>query len=150
MKVSHLVSAALVSVVVALAGNLLEAPYSSEGYAALSAHRVRLETNVAELNALQTTLQAHTALLARSSDAVRVQARNLGYYAENETVIRIENASRPPSLQSPGRVILGVPEYDDRRALVRLIALLSGAAAFVVLLLIEPSGTHRSINRPSR
>ncbi len=150
MKVSHLVSAALVSVVVVLAGNLLASRYSSEGYAVLSAHRVRLETNIAELTALQTTFRARIALLARSSDAVRVEARNLGYYAENETVIRIENAPRPRSLQSPGRVILGVPEHNDRRTIVRLIALLSGVAAFVALLLIKPSVNHRSSNRPSR
>ena len=149
MKVSHFVTAALVSVVVALAGNLLVASYSSDGYAALNARRVRLETNIAELNALHATLRARVELLTRSSDAVRVEARNLGYYAENETVIRIENASRPQILQSPGSVILGVPEHSDRRALVRLVALLSGVAAFVVLLLVEPPD-HRSINRPSR
>ena len=150
MKVSHLVTAALVSVVVVLVGNLLVAPYGSDGYAALNGHRVRLEANIAELNALHTTLEARIELLARSSDAVRVEARNLGYYAANETVIRIENASRPRILQSPGRVILGVPAHTDRRALVRLIALLSGVVAFVALLLIEPPITHRSISRPSR
>ncbi|MBU8913850.1 MAG: septum formation initiator family protein [Spirochaetales bacterium] len=146
---SHFVTAALVSVVVALAGNLLVAPYSSEGYAALNARRARLETNIAELNALHATLGARIELLTRSSDAVRVEARNLGYYAENETIIRPENASRPQILQSPGRVILGIPEHTDRRALVRLVALLSGVVAFVSLLLLDPPD-HRSISRASR
>ena len=150
MKMSHLVTAALVSVVVGFAGNLLVAPYSSEGYEALDAHRVRLETNIEELNALHATLGAHIELLARSSDAVRVEARNLGYYSENETIIRIENASRPPILQSPGRVILGKPPYTDRRAFVRLIALISGVVALVALLLMERHVIHQSMRRPSR
>ncbi len=93
---SHLVTAALVSVVVGFAGNLLVAPYSSEGYEALDAHRVRLETNIEELNALHATLGARIELLARSSDAVRVEARNLGYYSENETIISGKRSERDP------------------------------------------------------
>jgi septum formation initiator len=150
MKVSHLVSAVLVSVVVMLAGNLLVSHYSSEGYAALDSHRIRLEANIEELIGLQATLQGRVELLTRSSDAVRVAARDLGYYAENDTVIRIANASPPPSLQSPGRVILGVPGKSSRRTLVRLIAVLSGAATLVVLLLVSHPVPHKSISRPSR
>jgi hypothetical protein len=150
MKVSHLVFAVLVSVVVILAGNLLVAPYRTEGYAALDSHRIRLEANIDELNALQTTLHGRVELLTRSSDSVRVAARGLGYYAENETVIRIANSPPRPSLQSPGRVILGVPEKTNRRSLVRVIALLSGAAALVVLLLVGHPVSHKPISRPSR
>lgn len=150
MKVSHFATAALLSVVVALAGNLLVARYSSEGYAALNSRRVRLEANVEELHALHSTLQGQIELLTRSSDTVRVEARNLGYYADNETVIRIDNVSLPPLVQSPGRVILGVPEHTDRRSLVRLISLLSGVVAFVALLLLDYPVTRGSINRPSR
>lgn len=149
MKVSHLVSAILVSVAAALVGNLFVAPYSTDGYAALEAHKERLEANLADLRSLHATLEGRIELLTRSSDAIRVEARGLGYYGPDETVIRINN-SHPTLVQSPGRIILGQPVAPDRRSLVRITSILIGAIAFVVLLLLDRSVNHRSMSRPSR
>ena len=143
-------TAVLATVVVALAGNLLVAPYSARGFETLSDHRNRLEANISELTVLQQTLQGQIELLTRSSDAVRMEARSLGYYGDDETVVRINNADRPPRTQSPGRIILGTPEHVDRRSVVRLIAAVTGVVVFLALLLSSPPPNQRSMSRPSR
>lgn len=146
MKVSHVALAILLGISVALTGNLIVAPYSARGYRELEAHRDRLEANIAELQGIHETLAGQVELLTRSTDAVRVEARNLGYYDPGETVIRIENAPSAGAPKSPGRIILELPPQKDRRAVVRVVALLVALSAFVVLAV---NSRHSSI-RPSR
>lgn len=137
MKVSHLATAALVSIVVILSGNLLFGVYSGDRYEELVAHRDRLAENVEELKHRHTALQARVELLRRSSDAVAVEARRLQYYAGDEIVIRIDEMPSRPSQQSPGRVILGRTETHANRRLLRFIAFVAGVGSFLVLVLSD-------------
>jgi cell division protein FtsB len=88
MKLSHCVTALLVSVVVLLAGNLLSAPYSADSYEALVRQKERIETNLVALQMKNDELQGRIERLRRDPDAVRVEARALGYYGAGESVVR--------------------------------------------------------------
>ena len=135
MKISHLMTALLVSIVVVLGGNLLFGSHSGENYDALAAHRERLARNVAELEARHTKLQAQVELLRRSGDAVQVEARRLHYYAPDEVVVRVEGTPPRANQQSPGRIILGAPANPDNRSALRLAGIIAGVAVFVALVI---------------
>lgn len=150
MKLSHFVTAGLVTVVVALAGNLFVAPYNSEAYETLHHHKVRLENNLEDLKRRQAELRSTIELLTRSSDAVRVEARSLGLYDEGETVVRIEEMHGRTRSLSPGSLIARPVPESGRRGLVRVVAGLAGLMTLLGLVL--GGGTHRQreIRRASR
>ncbi len=137
MKISHLVTAILVSLVVILSGNLIFGIYNTDGYEVLAAHRDRLAANVQELEERHRQLEARVELLRRSSDAVEMEARDLQYYAPDEIVIRLEDANPRKSQQSPGRIILGGPVASWNRALLRIAALVVGGIVLLFLVISD-------------
>ncbi len=152
MKLSFVAVAGLVASVVYLSGSLLVSQYSDEAYRALEAHAERLEENVRTLRTLNRSLTAEAELYRRSSDAVAVQARPLQYYREGQEVIRIDDARLRRQSRSPGTILRRPPVQPDRRAYVRVAALIAFLLALFVQFVIEPTNqrTAHEIRRASR
>jgi len=152
MKLSFVAVAGLVASVVYLSGSLLVSQYSDDAHRTLEAHADRLAQNVAELRILNRSLVAEAELYRRSSDAVAVQARPLQYYEAGQEVIRIDDATDRVQSRSPGTIVRRPPQRPDRRAYVRIAALVSFLLSLFVQFLIEPANVRRAheIRRASR
>jgi cell division protein FtsB len=151
MRVSHFVAAGMVAILIMLGGNLLLAPYGSDGYEELVAHKLRLEQNLEDLQRRQAELRGSIELLTRSTDEVELRARALGYYEEETTVVRLEGIGPVQQSQSPGVMILGMPAHTDRRGAVRIAAV--GLALVVLTVSLISSGRrvdHSTMSRASR
>lgn len=120
-----LLPAILLASLVYLAGSLIVAPYGDRSYALLQAHKNRLSQNVLELRRLNQELRARAELLQRSADAVRLEARALGYYGESEEVLRFRGSEPARRAQTPGTIIRAPEDPPQRFLYVRLAALFS-------------------------
>jgi len=81
------------------AGGVLE-------YGASARHRTLLEQNIEELKRANLQLLGELEALRSDPELLRLQARELGYFRENEYVIRVEGSSPPKNSYAVGRLIL--------------------------------------------
>lgn len=137
MKVSWIVLALLVSAAVFLASNLVFSTYNSAGYAALLDHHERLAANIEDLHARRNELGAQADLLARSGEAVRLEARRLQLYQDGEQVVRIDGYDADDAALSPGRVLRGRPLAGDSSLTARVAAVVAGIVTLVVLMMVD-------------
>jgi cell division protein FtsB len=147
VRLEHLFTSLLASVAAALVTALLVSHYAPAGYDKLEAYASRLEANIAELETKRAELVAQAELYQSNRDAVIVEARELGYVAENQRVIRLDAPTRD-RLQSPGTLLQGRPLPESRRGVTRVVT----AVVFVLSLLMQFAGAHDSseMRRASR
>jgi len=151
MKFSFLGVAGLVAAIVYLSGALLLSQYSREGFRELQAYSERLEGNVEQLRELNRGLVAQAELYRRSSDAVTVQARPLQYYEPGQEVIRLGDGTDRSTTRSPGTILRRPARPPDRRAYIRVAALIAFLLALFVQLAVEPGDRRaQQMRRASR
>jgi len=151
MKLSFLGLAGLVAAIVYLSGTLLLSPYSRDAFRELEAHRERLERNVEQLRELNRRLVAEAELYRRSSDAVTVQARPLQYYEPGQEVIRLENGADRSTTRSPGAILRRPGRAPDRRAYIRVAALIAFLLTLLAQIMTEPADRRvQPMRRASR
>ena len=115
--------------------NLFFGPNGLVAYQDLRGYHDRLEENVSEMQTLQARLERRSQALQESEAAVRLEARELGYFSESEQPVLIEGYE-PDSRAIPAGTLLQPPsEGPDRTPLFRGVALSTGLAVFFLLLL---------------
>lgn len=85
------------------AGGLLE-------YRTSAGYREQLQRNIEELEGSNLRLLAELEALRSDPELLRLRARELGYFREDERVIRIEGAGAPRNFYEVGRLILRQPQ----------------------------------------
>jgi hypothetical protein len=97
-------------------------------YRALSDYREELERNIAELELLHQDLLQDLEALGSDPERIALQARQLGYFREEERLIRLEGYNPPKSVYKVGKIIRRLPASPGRGA-DRLLRLLGAGAA---------------------
>jgi cell division protein FtsB len=100
-------------------------------YGATAGNRLQLEQNVDELKRINAQLLQELDALRSDPELLTLQARELGYFRENEHVIRIEGTAPARNFYAIGRIILRKPLAPKPSWLFRLV----GFGVPVVLLI---------------
>ena len=120
--------------------SLIWADYGVLGYERLEAYKARLESNIERLEDRQSELSAEARSLQTDADRIRVEARKLGYYRDNEGVVRLKGYDPQAVATSPGALVKRPAERRDRRdhaAIIRAAAASAGLLALFAMLLFE-------------
>lgn len=96
----------------------------------LEAHRARLEENIQRLEERGAELRAHAERLRDDKETLRLAARRLGYFEQNERQLLVENSVRPPESTSPGALVAPHQPPEGNRPLLRAIALAVAVLVF--------------------
>ncbi len=86
-----------------------------------------------ELSDTHDQLNARIEELSTDPEAVRLQARALGYVREDERIIRIEGYERRGNSFAVGRIVRRREVRDDLTPVFRGIALSAAVAAYLLL-----------------
>lgn len=100
-------------------------------YRASSRHLRQLESNILELEAANARLRDDLEALRSDPELLRLQARELGYFREDEYVVRVEGATAPRNSYAVGRIILREPSLPKPAWVFRGVGL--GLPALLVL-----------------
>lgn len=127
--------AASVSVAVYLLLNLFFGEHGVFAYRELTAYQARLESNVEEMEETRNKLAERAGKLRSSAEAVALEAREIGYYRDDERPVHVEGFT-PWQPGTEAGTLLKEPEpQPNRQPLFRVVALSSGLIAFFLLLL---------------
>jgi len=85
-------------------------------YRALTGYREELKNNIAELELLHQELLDDLEALAGDPERIALQARQLGYFREQERLIRLEGYNPPRSVYKVGKIIRRQPAPRGRGA----------------------------------
>lgn len=116
---------------------LLNVFFGAQGmlsYQELLDYRDRLSHNIEQMEDTRSRLTARAEELRTSAEAVRLEARELGYYEPGEQPVRVDGFSQQAEPIQAGK-LLAPPSPADRQPLFRVAALSSGLIAFFLLLL---------------
>lgn len=72
-------------------------------------YRRQLEQNIGELKRINGQLLEDLEALRSDPELLRLQARQLGYFREDEHVVRIQGRTQPSNFYAIGRIILRKP-----------------------------------------
>jgi cell division protein FtsB len=103
----------------------------------LETHKARLEANIEDLEKRQEELQARMKALRTDPDRIRVEARSLGYFEENEGLVRLESYDPKPAPRSPGRIVQRSTRQTDNGAIIRATAASAGLLALFLMLVFD-------------
>jgi len=109
-------------------------------YADLDAYHARLEDNVARLSALNGTLSAEARLTEDDPETIRVLAREIGLYAPEERIIRIQGYSGSSSAYEVGDLMRYRIGDAGRTRVFKILGVslpLTMAAIAIILRLLE-------------
>jgi cell division protein FtsB len=129
--------------------SLVWAEYGILAHSRLSAHRDRLEQNIEKLEERRRELRAETKELRTDADRIRVEARRLGYFGENEGLVRIESWSVEHEPSSPGALVKARPEPPNHQAIIRAAAASAGLFALFIMLIVDQRRSQ-SMRRASK
>jgi cell division protein FtsB len=115
--------------------SLLVLVWGPSGYVSLKSlnnYKYKLQQNNRELVDLHEKLRTQLESLKYDSELIRLYARSLGYFDDDEQVIRVENYSNQRNFYSVGRMIRHKQTNSDLRPLFRTF---SCAAVIIVFFL---------------
>lgn len=125
----------VVSIVLYLVLNGIFGDHGLLAYSDLLDYRDRLETNISSMEQTREELSATADELRSSAEAVRLEARELGYYRSGERPVRIEGFSPwEPGIEA-GTLLRAPEPPPDRQPLFRVAAITAGLVTFFLLLL---------------
>lgn len=108
-------------------------PQGIEAMKELSAYKMMLEQNIVELEAINRDLNIEVENL-KWADQVALDSRILGYYQENERVIRLSSGTRSNGFRSIG-IVLNLPEIQSTDQF--LLRAGGGTIFFMILFILE-------------
>ena len=117
---------------------LLDISFGNTGIYAtqkLISYREKLTKNVSELKKHNRELKNELQALQESPEKVKLNARVLGYYEENEGIIRPEGYKAEESFYSIGKNIKDDLRYNADEELFRTLSISLGLILFLFLLL---------------
>ena len=133
MKLSSLLNVNLFGFAVYLSLELVFGSYGFLAQRALEDYLEQAERQYTTLAETREELQRQIYLLTTDAETIRLEARDIGFIAPEEAVVRVDgHKPRPPHSYIPGATPPPIPETKDNRALFRTIAL---AFALVALLM---------------
>lgn len=129
--------------------SLVWSDYGLIAYERLERHHARLEKNVEELKQRRQELKLETRLLRTDADRIRVEARSLGYYGEDEGRIRIEGLEPASDPTSPGSIVRSRKLTENDGTVIRSVAAAAGLLTlFLMVVFDQPStGVSREARR---
>jgi cell division protein FtsB len=116
--------------------------YGPSGYVTykeISRDALHIEQNIVDLKKIHGTLAAEFELLRKSSEAVTLRARELGYLREGESVLEVPGLRKKPRSYAVGRIVTLESILPERGPLSLTAGILAMAAAFLVLASISPA-----------
>ncbi|MFP4373210.1 MAG: septum formation initiator family protein [Spirochaetaceae bacterium] len=125
--------------------SLVWADYGVLAYERLGAYKARLEANVERLEGRRDELSTETRSLRTNSDRIRVEARRLGYYEQDEGLVRVEGYDPQAVSSSPGAFVKRPIERRggrDHAAIIRAVAASAGLLALFLMLVLEQRGSR--------
>lgn len=129
----RLLVAAFVGIAAYLAASFVYGPGGLVAHRRMEDYRRDLEANIVELSEIHERLNARIEALSTDPEAVRLQARGLGYIGENERIIRIEGNERRGNSYAVGRVVRRRDMRDDPTPVFRGLALSAAVATYLLL-----------------
>jgi cell division protein FtsB len=133
----HLALALFVGTSVYLLINLAFGPGGIREMERLSAHKARLEANLTALSELGRSLEGEVRRLRTDPEEIELRARELGYYRENDEVIRFEGWTRTKRSRSPGSAVRPFVARTSQRPAIRSAAISAGLLTLLVSLIGE-------------
>ena len=120
-------------------------------YARLQDYQQIVEHHIEELGYRQRLLLTEVRDLQQNDQRLLIEARSAGFYLEDEYVIRLNGVNDQPYLLISGTRLPTLPERQDYRPIIRIVALCSGLFIYVARLLFERSTrpSNEEIARPS-
>ncbi len=120
-------------------------------YARLEDYQQVIEHHIEDLDYRQQLLLAEVRDLQQNDQRLLIEARSVGFYLENEYVIRLNGINDQPYLLTSGKRLPTLPVGKDYRPIIRIIALGSGLFIYVVGFFLErpASSSKEEIARPS-
>ncbi|MFP4067121.1 MAG: septum formation initiator family protein [Spirochaetaceae bacterium] len=135
----------LVSTAVAILTHLMLSlvwgEYGLIAYRELDTYRDRLDENLERLEERTLELEREAQTLQTDAERIRVEARRLGYYAENETPVRLEEYRPASTRSSPGSVIRRRSPPADNAPILRAIAASAGLFTLFLMLVVDQRRT---------
>ena len=116
--------------------------YGPSGYVTykeISRDALRIEKNIEDLKVIHGSLASEFELLRRSSEAVTLRARDLGYLREGESVLEIPGLRKKPRSYAVGRIVTLESVLPERGPLSLTAGILAMAAAFLLFATLSPS-----------
>ena len=95
-----------------------------------------LEANMADLEKRGSDLSARLASLRSDPEAIVIEARSLGLYRADDSVVVFEDLGSRRGIPDAGRVLRMVPAPTVNENVLRILALSAGAAAFFLAMIV--------------
>jgi hypothetical protein len=96
-----------------------------------------VDENLLLLESTYEDLAQELNLLTTSSEVIRLKSRELGYFEENEIVIKVLGLNDRRNFHSVGRLIKYTDGEIDRKPMFRLISFCSALSAFLLLIVLK-------------
>jgi cell division protein FtsB len=133
-----------------IAGSVLIFIFGDDGYLAysrLSRHREVLEKNIEDLKKKNTELKDDVSTLMSNPEAIRVLARKLGYYKDDEILILLDDNPSMPGYGMPryyeiGTMVNTLPQKTGRNTVLRFIGF---AISILITIAIYAAKKRKSI-----
>ncbi|RPJ06330.1 MAG: septum formation initiator family protein [Spirochaetaceae bacterium] len=98
----------------------------------LSEYQITLEQNLTELKTINQDLASDLKNLSSNPETLRQQARSLGYYGEDERVIRIQGVTLHNTTKQIGSVLRRNDLDKAQPVIFHIVGITAGIAAFAV------------------
>lgn len=116
-------------------------------YEALARYKNALESNVKNVIEKNRSLNQMLTYTGTSKEQIKILAREIGYYKNDEKVIVLDGYSPPKSFYEIGNFINGTIEPKERNSILRIIVICITVSAIVCYWVIsqrKKNGTQRS------
>jgi cell division protein FtsB len=110
-------------------------------------YKARLEANVEDLKEINRNLTLDLKAVSASPDTIKVFARDYGYFAKNEEVIKIQGAPDVKNYYKLGSLLKRNPDSGEPGALFHVIALAGAVVAFAFSLTLMRRRPHGPFQR---
>ena len=110
--------------------------FGNEGYyeyLELAKHKDTLKMNIAELKSINKSLLEKLYLLSSNPEVLRILARELGYFEENENIIVFDKDFENRYFYEVGKLIQSVKKSGERNFILRVSGLAFGTLFFLVI-----------------
>ena len=139
MKASSLITASFMGLGIYLLLELVFGQYGFISYRALDSFHRNAISELDSLKRQTDALQLQVRLLTTDAETIRLEAREIGFVARDEVVLRLEGRDpRPRHRYQPGALPSRVSRVRDNRPLFRSV----GFTVFLVTVLVQLTGVQ--------
>lgn len=137
MVKTHLLLASLAGLCIYFSLMIVFGVPGTQNQRELENYLLRLNDNIDELTSKNTVLEARIADLQSDRALLRVYARSLGFFADNERRLILDSGVDVTEPMSPGALVYRNIQFDDNRDLIRLTAAIMAIGIFGLLHVLQ-------------